>query len=120
MAWHNPGVLKFRSLGFSTAQEQAVKRILQQRAAEEAVSVEFIGVDSTLPKDVPALKPKAQQMNCSLAVAVVRAWLSIKVPEPRSYTKAVLLRGIEQFSWPGRYQPKIRILNGFLTKHTMN
>ena len=78
--------------------------VLQQRAAEKEVRLEFVDIDSELPTNAMALKPIAQRINCSLALAVVRAWLSEKAPEVQSIMKDILYCGIEQFSWPGRYQ----------------
>ena len=104
IAWHKAGIFKSGSHAFSTLQERAVTTVLQQRAAERGVMLEFVGVDSALPTSATALKPKVQGINCSLALAVVRAWLSVKAPEAQSHMKDVLTRGIEQFSWPGRYQ----------------
>lgn len=104
IAWHKAGIFKSGSHAFSTLQERAVTTVLQQRAAERGVMLEFVGVDSALPTSATALKPKVQRTNCSLALAVVRAWLSMKAPEAQSHMEDVPTRGIEQFSWPGRYQ----------------
>ena len=104
VAWHKAGIFKPGSLAFSTFQERAVTMVLQRRAAEKGVMLEFVGVDSALPTNATALKPKVQRTNCSLALAVVRAWLSVKAPEAQSHMKDIRTRGIELFSWPGRYQ----------------
>jgi len=104
IAWHKAGIFKPGSHAFSTLQEPAVTTVLQQRAAEKGVMLEFIGVESALPTSATALKPKVQRKNCSLALAMVRAWLSVKAPEASSHMNDVSTRGIEQFSWPGRYQ----------------
>jgi folylpolyglutamate synthase len=104
IAWHKAGIFKPGSLAFSTLQERAVTTVLQQRAAEKGVMLEFVGLDSALPTNVTALKPKVQRTNCSLALAVVRAWLSVKAPEAQSHMKDIPIRCIEQFFWPGRYQ----------------
>ena len=104
IAWHKAGIFKPGSLAFSTFQERAVTMVLQQRATEKRVVLEFVGVDSTLPTNATALKPKVQRTNCSLALAVVRAWLSVKAPEAQSHMKDIRTRGVELFSWSGRYQ----------------
>jgi len=73
IAWYKAGIFKSGSHAFSTLQERAVTTVLQQRVAERGVILEFIGVDSVLPTSATALKPKVQGINCSLALAVVRA-----------------------------------------------
>jgi folylpolyglutamate synthase len=104
IAWHKAGIFKSGSLAFSALQEQAVATVLQQRAVEKGVVLKFVGVDSALPTNVTALKPKAQRINCSLALAVVRAWLSVKAPQGQCSMEDNITRGIELFSWPGLYQ----------------
>lgn len=104
IAWHKAGIFKPGSIAFSTLQENAVTTVLQQRASEKGVHLEFVGIDPTLPTDATALKPKVQKINCSLALSAVRAWLSVKAPALQSHTKDFLACGIKQFFCPGRYQ----------------
>ena len=105
IAWHKAGIFKAGSLAFSTFQLPAVTTVLQERAAEKEVVLEFIGIDSALPTNVASLKPKVQRLNCSLAFTVVRAWLRAKAPEAQSImTSDDFTRGVENFVWPGRFQ----------------
>ncbi|RDL31543.1 uncharacterized protein BP5553_09752 [Venustampulla echinocandica] len=104
IAWHKAGILKSECLAFSAIQNPEVAMVLEQRAAEKGVVLKYIGVDSALPTYAAALKPEFQRINCSLALAVVRAWLSVKAPQGQSSMENTITRGIEQFSWPGRYQ----------------
>ncbi|CRG90132.1 Folylpolyglutamate synthase [Talaromyces islandicus] len=105
IAWHKAGIFKSGSLAFSTIQEQAVTRILQHRAAEKGVQLDFVGLDAALPTDATALEPKAQKLNCSLALVVARAWLSANVrKEHTNIDQADIIYSINQFYWPGRYQ----------------
>ncbi|KAM5480622.1 putative tetrahydrofolate synthase [Microsporum canis] len=103
IAWHKAGIFKSGSLAFSAAQEPAVEAVLRQRAAERGAALRFISLNSELPADAVALRPRVQKLNCSLALAVLRAWLTVKLPEQSSIDD-VILNGIEKFSWPGRYQ----------------
>ncbi|GBF59680.1 folylpolyglutamate synthase [Trichophyton mentagrophytes] len=103
IAWHKAGILKPGSVAFSTLQEPAVATVLQQRAAEKGVALKFIGLDSDIPVTAEALKPKVQRLNCSLALAVFRAWLSAKVPPKQRSIDDDIVGGIENFCWPGRY-----------------
>jgi len=104
IAWHKAGIFKLGSLAFSTLQDPQVATVLEQRAAEKGVVLEFVGVDSALPTNAVALKPKVQRINCSLALVVVRAWLLAKAYKGQSSMEDIITRGVEQFSWPGRYQ----------------
>jgi folylpolyglutamate synthase len=102
IAWHKAGIFKEGSLAFSSHQEHAVATVLQERAIEKSVLLEFIDVDSLLSKNEMELKPNAQRTNCALALAVVRAWLSKR--GQMTITGENIIRGIKKFSWPGRYQ----------------
>ncbi|KAK2797614.1 hypothetical protein FQN50_009127 [Emmonsiellopsis sp. PD_5] len=104
IAWHKGGIFKSRGVALSALQEPAVATVLQQQAADKGVPLEFVDVDPTIPTNAIALKPKPQRINCSLAIAVARAWRAVKAPEGQSISEYTIARGIEQFSWPGRYQ----------------
>ncbi|KKZ68232.1 hypothetical protein EMCG_06089 [[Emmonsia] crescens] len=103
IAWHKGGIFKSGSVALSAPQEQAVAEVLQQRADDKGVQLEIVGLDTTIPTNATALKPEPQRLNCSLALAAVRAWLARKAPE-RGITKHSITNGIEKFYWPGRYQ----------------
>ena len=102
IAWHKAGIFKAGSMAFSTVQLPAVTTVLQERAAEKGVVLESVGIDPALPTNAAALKPKVQRLNCSLAFTIVRAWLEAKAQT--IITCDDLKRGIENFSWPGRFQ----------------
>jgi folylpolyglutamate synthase len=104
VAWHKAGIFKSGSLAFSTLQEEAITAILQQRAAEKGTVLEFVGLEPTLPTSVAALKPKVEITDSPLALAVVRAWLSVKAPEELRNMKDTVSQDLERFWWPGRYQ----------------
>ncbi len=104
IAWHKAGIFKQGSLAFSALQDPDVVTVLEQRAAEKGAVLEFVSIDSVLPTNAAVLKPKVQRINCSLALVIFRAWLSLKVPRGQSSMQDIIIRGIKQFSWPGRYQ----------------
>lgn len=104
IAWHKAGIFKRGSPAFSTLQEPAAAAVLQQRANEKNVTLKFIDVDPTLPCNAFVLKPEVQRTNSSLAIALARTFLQVKAPkEHRILMSQDILRGMEQFSWPGRY-----------------
>ncbi|OJD26416.1 hypothetical protein ACJ73_02207 [Blastomyces percursus] len=101
IAWHKGGIFKSGSVALSSPQERTVAEVLQQRADDKGVQLEIVGLDSTIP--VNTLQPEPQRLNCSLALAAVRTWLARKAPGS-GITNHSIANGIEQFSWPGRYQ----------------
>lgn len=103
IAWHKAGILKTGSLAFSAPQVEEVVIVLQRRADERNVALKFVTVDAALPTDARVLKPMFQRVNCSLALAAARAWLSVKA-KGQTITGEEVTDGIRQFSWPGRYQ----------------
>ncbi|KAL8639612.1 MAG: hypothetical protein Q9228_003368 [Teloschistes exilis] len=105
IAWHKAGIFKRGSPAFSCLQEPAATAVLQQRASEKNVALKFIDVDPSLPCKESVLKPEVQRTNCSLAIALAGAFLKVKAPEEHCILEPhEILRGIEQFSWPGRYR----------------
>jgi folylpolyglutamate synthase len=105
IAWHKGGIFKRHAPAFSSIQEPTAAAVLKSRAAEKGVELEFVGVDPALPINVVQLKPEVQRTNCSLALAAVNAFLQQKVPGPhQSLISSDILRAIEQFTWPGRFQ----------------
>ncbi|KAI4229803.1 MAG: hypothetical protein L6R36_000590 [Xanthoria steineri] len=110
IAWNKAGIFKPDSPAFSTFQEPAVATVLQQRANEKSVALQFIGVDPTLPHDARALKPEVQKMNCSLAIVLANTFLRVKAPRDScTLTSQDIVQGLEQFLWPGRFH---RIVDG--------
>ncbi|KAL8775366.1 MAG: hypothetical protein Q9209_000374 [Squamulea sp. 1 TL-2023] len=105
IAWHKAGIFKHGSPAFSTFQEPAAATVLQQRANEKNVALQFTDVNPTLPHNALALKPEIQRTNCSLAIALANTFLKIKAPQEHSILASQdVFQGIKQFSWPGRFQ----------------
>ena len=110
IAWHKAGIFKYGSPAFSTSQVPEVATVLQRRGREKDVALKFMDVNHMLPLDANALKPEVQRKNSSLAIALADAFLKAKEPEKQcNLTSQDVRRGVEQFSWPGRYH---RIVNG--------
>ncbi|KAL8906531.1 MAG: hypothetical protein Q9207_001969 [Kuettlingeria erythrocarpa] len=109
IAWHKAGIFKHGSPALSTLQEPAAAKVLQQRAHQKDVALQFIGVNPTLPHNALALKPAVQRTNCSLAIALASTFLKVKAPQDCILTPQEIFQGIEQFSWPGRFH---RIVDG--------
>lgn len=109
IAWHKAGIFKYGSPAFSTSQVPEVATVLQRRGREKDVALRFVDVNPVLPLDANALKPGVQRKNSSLAIALADTFLKAKAPEKHSnLISQDVRRGVEQFSWPGRYH---RIVN---------
>jgi folylpolyglutamate synthase len=106
IAWHKAGIFKQGCLAFSTLQDPEfpeVTAMLKKRAYEKGAVLSFVDIEPTLPTDAGALKPEVQRINCSLALAVVQAWMS-RQNSGLQINRQDILRAIEKFSWPGRFQ----------------
>lgn len=106
IAWHKAGIFKPAARALSAPQVEAAARVLRERAAEKGVDVHFVGADDpSLPADAPQLRPDVQRANCALALSAVRAFLQAAGPGRLGPVMPVdVRRGVEQFSWPGRFQ----------------
>ncbi|KAI1621587.1 putative tetrahydrofolylpolyglutamate synthase [Exophiala viscosa] len=105
VAWHKAGIFKSGSLAFSAPQDPEVEAVLRSRADEKDVQLEIVGVDQSVPRDANALRAPVQRINCSLAIALVSAFLSRKSPsDEKALRREDIENGIEHFSWPGRFE----------------
>lgn len=102
IAWHKAGIFKTGCPALSALQGVSAAEVLRNRSSEKGVTLEFVGLDSTLPEDAPQLRPDVQRINCSVARAAVHRFLQKKNAEPLSSSD--IAQGIRQFSWPGRFQ----------------
>lgn len=102
IAWHKAGIFKMGTPAFSAPQDPGVATVLQARAAEKGVQLKFVEVDPSLPDNARALQALVQKTNCSLALALVGAFLQRK--RSSELTSHDISQGIETFSWPGRFE----------------
>lgn len=105
VAWHKAGIFKAGAPAFSASQQNAVATVLQKRAADKGVTLEFVEVCSDLPADAPQLKPEVQLLNFSLARAVSNSFLRQRAPQGNAMLSSLdIIQGLQAFSWPGRFQ----------------
>ncbi|THV63705.1 hypothetical protein D6D28_10456, partial [Aureobasidium pullulans] len=105
IAWHKAGIFKSGTPAFSALQNKRVSEVLRRRAKEVDVSLTFVGHDSTAQTDGHEWLPDVQKANCSLALAVTRAWLqSSEIVSGSELSLDDIAQGIKAFSWPGRFQ----------------
>lgn len=102
IAWHKGGIMKPGIPSFSSPQTPEAAIVLQQRAVEKGVRLEFVESDPALPAAAPALEPFVQKLNASLALSLVRSFL--KGAADGELASVDIVRGIEQYNWPGRFQ----------------
>lgn len=116
IAWHKAGIFKSGTPAFSALQKPAVAAVLRSRAVEKEVpELRFVQVDPGFSNafqqgdnaSFRAIDTAAQQMNCSLAIAIAGAYLqrkSVREEEDLSLTAVDIAKGIETFKWPGRFE----------------
>lgn len=105
IAWHKGGIIKPGSLAYSAPQEPAAAAVLQRRADEKQIPLEFVSIDSEIPSSARALKPEVQRTNCALALAIARGYLAAKALDgDGELTTQDIIRGIDQYSWRGRFE----------------
>ena len=105
IAWHKAGICKPGAVALSTLQDAAPAQVLEARALDSGLEMRFIDQDDRLPIDAVQLMPSVQRKNAALALAAADAFLSAKAPiESRDLVKEDIEIGVEQWSWPGRFQ----------------
>lgn len=97
--WHKSGIFKPGTPAFSAPQESEAFIVLQTRAAEKGAELKFIDIDSSLPSNAQALQAPVQRINCSLALALARAFLERKALLGNHHiTPDNVIRATEKFS----------------------
>ncbi|KAL2885825.1 Folylpolyglutamate synthase [Ceratocystis lukuohia] len=112
IAWHKAGIMKTGSPAFSVPQVPAAEKVLQDRAREKAVGLQFVGLDSRL-KGIE-IKPDAdfQKSNASLAIKLAETVLQKVDPEFAVKTASTtalpseFIDGLQSMVWKGRCQIK--------------
>ena len=105
IAWHKSGIFKSGTPAFSIGQVHQVAAILQSRAHERNVSLEFIDDDTMDNSDILAMRTTVQRRNASLAKRLVNTLLVQKEPTPCcTLTADDTRQGAENLNWNGRFQ----------------
>jgi folylpolyglutamate synthase len=106
IAWHKAGIFKCGADAFSAEQDDIPARVLRERAAEKDVPLKFVGDGEQLHEEhAKQLKPDVQRMNCTLALAAVKQFLKRRAPTTAGpILHEDITKGIQDFSWPGRFQ----------------
>jgi len=101
IAWHKSGIYKPGAVALSTTQDAVPAKMLEQRAGARGCRVTFVDEDQRLPAESIQLQPAVQRKNASLAIAIAQAYLQ---NYNHDLTEPDIRTGIEQWSWPGRFQ----------------
>lgn len=106
VAWHKGGIYKKGAAALSAKQKSpAATGVLEERAQQVGQKLEIIDEDSRLPPGALHLEPSVQRKNASLAVAAAEAFLKqTSGTEHHGLTPEDLRIGVEQWTWPGRYE----------------
>ncbi|KIH94914.1 folylpolyglutamate synthase [Sporothrix brasiliensis 5110] len=100
IAWHKAGIFKTGTPAFSQPQTVEVTEVLQQQAAKKGVDLKFVTAHDTFPSSLQ----EEQLMNASLAREITDCFLESKYPDAPALTSQDIHDGVQQFSWPGRFQ----------------
>lgn len=105
IAWHKSGILKPGTPAFSVSQGYRVATVLQRRAKEKNVLLEFVDDNTVNNSDVLSLKVWIQRRNASLAQKLANVFLAGDGPtSSHILTTHDIRKGAEQFNWNGRFQ----------------
>jgi folylpolyglutamate synthase len=104
IAWHKSGIFKSGATALSAPQEAEAAEVLRKRASDLDVSLQIIDEDPSLDEHSIQLTPAVQRTNCSVALAVVHSFLDQKADSGSSLSAEDIIQGVQQFSWPGRFQ----------------
>jgi folylpolyglutamate synthase len=105
IAWHKSGIFKEEVPAFSIPQTTLVEKVLRERAADRNTTLDIVTLNHTLEGKTYLGLPNVQKTNCSLALALVNAYIRAKisiVQQPISATE--LLASCQNPIWPGRFQ----------------
>lgn len=101
VAWHKGGIFKRGAVAFTVPQKPHISAVLHRRAIDKEVALKVIDVDPTLPNE---FESDAQRLNCSLARAVVDAFLLALDQRCPNLSEEEVTQGIRQFYRPGRFE----------------
>ena len=105
IAWHKSGIFKSGTPAFSLSQEHEAATILQRRAKEKDVSLEFVDDDTVKNSDILARKTTIQRRNASLAQRLANAFLAGKErASSHVLTPQDIREGAKHLNWNGRFQ----------------
>ncbi|EME44224.1 hypothetical protein DOTSEDRAFT_62741 [Dothistroma septosporum NZE10] len=105
IAWHKAGIYKRDAIALSTTQTPSALDVLRQRAKEVEAGLVVVVEDPRLPAKASQLVPSVQRENASLAAAAAQALLKRTAPDGQhGFTTEDIQNGVENWSWPGRYQ----------------
>lgn len=107
IAWHKAGIMKGGVECVSTEQVEKAREVLEKRAEERRVGLEFVGLLPEVEGVKLGLSGEFQKWNASLAVELCRKYLR-KAGVEENLTTGVLpdpfKAGLEKTIWPGRCQ----------------
>lgn len=102
VAWHKGGIIKPGVPAFSAPQQPALACVLEKRAEEKGITLQFVDTCADFPLNAPTPESPVQLDNFSLARAISNEFLRQK-----GWNRLTALdekQAMSTFSWPGRFQ----------------
>jgi folylpolyglutamate synthase len=103
IAWHKAGIFKSGVPALSVMQQPVAARMLQERANEKRVALNFVETLSRWPLNAVHPASEVQLQNLSLACAVCNVFLQ-QHSDKAELSECDVARALEGFSLPGRFQ----------------
>ena len=102
IAWHKAGIFKQGSIALSAPQNEAVTKVLQQRAIEKGVRLRTY--DEDFSKENGTFCTQAQLANHQLAAAAGNSWLAARTDQKSRPVVAQWHKALSMITLPGRFQ----------------
>ena len=105
IAWHKAGIMKPNVTCLTpSSQPKEAKVVLEQRAHEIGADLRYIDADPDIVSGAfkLGLQGDFQKTNASLAIAIVKEYLTQRPPSTSTSTPSSISRGLASTRWPGR------------------
>ncbi|ESZ93163.1 hypothetical protein SBOR_6442 [Sclerotinia borealis F-4128] len=107
LAWHAAGIMKTYTPTYSIPQDPLIQKVLETRAHEKRMALNFVTPDYRLPAISHALKTDLKRSLCSLALTLTDTYLhtlSLSNEKHPPLSSEDISIGLDRYFWPGRFQ----------------
>ncbi|KAL4732852.1 putative tetrahydrofolylpolyglutamate synthase [Aspergillus similis] len=103
IAWHKAGIFKSGAPSFSVPQEPGCAEVMRKRALDRGTALTFVSANDGLPSVGRLLSVPVQQLNCSLALELTKAFVKAKAAD-HTISDQDVYDGVKNFSLAGRFK----------------